>query len=233
MRHLAVLAEDRSSVPLLERIVNHVIDKEGVDCTFTIHPHRGKGYLPKDIKERPNPRAGGVLNQLPAKLRAYQATYDRHELMVAVVFDADNDDVGDLYGRCVSVFRQEAPDIIYCVAIAVEEFEAWLLGDFAAIQKAYPKADKKEYRKYEQDAICGTWEQLARVINPQSARGLIAADYPAVGISKIEWARRISPHMDLENNRSPSFNTFLSHLHRSFHFWHEANNEARSDGAAS
>lgn len=230
MRHLAVLAEDRSSVPLLERIVRHVIEEKGLDCTFKIHPHRGKGYLPKDFKERPNPRAGGILNQLPAKLRAYQAVFDRHELMVAVVFDADNDDVGELYGRCVSVFRQEAPDLIYCIAIAVEEFEAWLLGDFTAILKAYPNADREEYEKYKQDSICGTWEHLARVIHGKSARSLIAADYPAVGISKIEWSRRISPYMDLDNNRSPSFNTFVNHLRRSFNFWHEANNEARSDG---
>lgn len=233
MRHLAVLAEDRSSVPLLQRIVKHVVEQEGLDCTFSIHPHRGKGYLPKDFKERPNPRSGGVLNQLPSKVRAYSATFEPHEIMVAVVFDADNDNVDKLYGRCVSVFREEAPDLIYCIAIAVEEFEAWLLGDFTAIQKAYPKADKDEYRKYKQDAICGTWEHLARVINPQSARGLIAADYPAVGISKIEWARRIAPYMDIDNNRSPSFNTFLDHLQRSFGFWHEENNKARSDGAAS
>lgn len=42
--------------------------------------------------------------------------------------------------------------------IAIEEMEAWLLGDEKAIEEAYPQAKMPLLRKYVHDSIVGTWE---------------------------------------------------------------------------
>ena len=63
-------------------------------------------------------------------------------------------------------FRQKLLDVLnecnsevktrFC--IAVEEGEAWFLGDISAIKKAHPKAKNNILNRYQNDSICGTWE---------------------------------------------------------------------------
>ncbi|MBF0487398.1 MAG: hypothetical protein HQK98_04490 [Nitrospirae bacterium] len=93
------------------------------------------------------------------------------------------------------------PKAVFC--IAVEEIEAWLLGDLPAIKKAYPKAKDKELRKYKNDSICGTWERLADAVFAGGAEQLKATH--GVGAEKSKWAITITPHMDVETNKSQSF----------------------------
>ena len=54
------------------------------------------------------------------------------------------------------------PETRFCIAI--EEGEAWLLGDYQAVEAAYPSVDWNVLRGYRNDEICGTWERLARRI---------------------------------------------------------------------
>jgi hypothetical protein len=92
--------------------------------------------------------------------------------------------------------------------IAIEELEAWFFGDVPAIVKAFPGVSphlgsKAAYRI--PDAIAGgTWEALERVLQ--------GAGYFEEGIAKIRVAREIAVHMDPLNNRSTSFNKFISGL---------------------
>jgi succinyl-CoA synthetase beta subunit len=55
---------------------------------------------------------------------------------------------------------------------------------------------------------------LARAIYGREAERLIRIGYPAVGQYKYEWASRIAPFMQLEQNQSPSFQKFLKKLNR-------------------
>ena len=48
--------------------------------------------------------------------------------------------------------------------MAIEEGEAWLLGDIPAIQSVYPNAKNAVLNGYENDSICGTWEKLADAV---------------------------------------------------------------------
>ena len=48
--------------------------------------------------------------------------------------------------------------------LAIEEGEAWLLGDIPAIKKAYPQARDAVLNGYGNDSICGTWELLADAV---------------------------------------------------------------------
>lgn len=90
--------------------------------------------------------------------------------------------------------------------IAVEELEAWFLGDPQALITAYPRvpahlASKAQYRN--PDAVAGgTWEALERVLQ--------RAGYYRGGIPKIEVARRIARHMEVSRNVSASFRCFAA-----------------------
>jgi hypothetical protein len=101
--------------------------------------------------------------------------------------------------------------------LAIEEMEAWYLGDRAAILEAYPRAKKVELDRYQQDTVCGTWERLADAIHPEGSRPLVKQGYPLVGQKKCEWAQRIAPHMNPERNGSTSFAKFRDGLRRVAH----------------
>ncbi len=108
----------------------------------------------------------------------------------------------------ISVKHRIEVDHVYC--IAVEEAEAWLLGDEDALIKAYPAAKMQSLRMYEQDSICGTWEILADVVYPGGSVKMKkdCPTYMEIGKYKSEWARRIGEYMSLEENKSPSFRFF-------------------------
>jgi hypothetical protein len=97
--------------------------------------------------------------------------------------------------------------------IAIEEMEAWLLGDVSALQKAFPKYDKFKYDTYKQDSIIGTWEKLADITLPiDTARRLKKEPFFVIGRQKSDWAKKIGAYMDIHNNASPSFNCFKNKL---------------------
>ena len=84
-----------------------------------------------------------------------------------IVLDNDRRDVEQFRQQLknVAVSNMILCDHVFC--IAVKEMEAWLLGDTEAIKAAYPDA-----KRYEQDAICETWEILADIVYSQGLSGL-------------------------------------------------------------
>lgn len=92
--------------------------------------------------------------------------------------------------------------------VVCEELEAWFLGDPAAVERAYPKVKRRNFNQMHlrnpDNVQGGTWEALERTL--QSGRY-----YPA-GLAKIQAARDIAPHLDLNPtvNQSPSFQAFLA-----------------------
>jgi hypothetical protein len=113
-------------------------------------------------------------------------------------------------------FKQELLDVLEACnpaptamfRIAIEEMEAWLLGDRNAILTAYPKARQRVLNGYQQDSICGTWELLADAIHKGGAKALKRKGWPAPGVEKCEWAGKIGPLLGVERNRSTSFQVF-------------------------
>lgn len=209
---IEVLCEDKSSVPVLRQLLGAALKgrPRGQDHQIYYHPHRGLGFLAPDLKSRPIPSKSGLYDLLPAKLRAYQSLAPDQQILIVVVHDSDENDPHAYYRQLEYLFRSLSPDHYFVIGIAVEELEAWLMGDFAAIQQAYPEADRDRWSRYQQDSVCGTWEELAYVLEGRKkAQQLIRLGYPAVGIYKGEWAQRIAPYMDARRNRSPSLQSFL------------------------
>ena len=95
------------------------------------------------------------------------------------------------------------PTTRFCFAI--EEGEAWFLGDLNAIKTAYPNAKDVVLNSYVNDSIGGTWEKLADAIYKGGAAALSAKGWQAIGEEKSRWAVEITPNMDIDHNRSPSF----------------------------
>lgn len=212
--HIEVLCEDKSGSVVLEHIIaTWLADRKSV-CSFEIRAHRGKGKLPNDYMAKPMRFASGLMDLLPAKVRAYAEIFRPEDLFLIIVMDSDDESADKIYvdlERVVQKFGQRIP---YVIGVSVEEMESWLLGDRQALLKAFPEIHRTVLDNYEQDSICGTWEVLARAIYGREAERLIRIGYPAVGQYKYEWASRIAPFMQLEQNQSPSFQKFLKKLNR-------------------
>lgn len=207
--HLEILVEDQSGKKFLDLLVPNLVGKQH---TFRVLPYKGIGRIPKDLAGKADPGKRLLLNELPRLLRGYGQTFANYsqDSPAAVVIVCDLDD------RCQKNFRRELFDILstcrpkpgayFCFAI--EEGEAWFLGDILAVKKAYPKAKDAVLNAYNNDSICGTWEKLADAVYPGGAQALSKKGWQAVGAEKSKWAENIAPHMDIENNQSPSFRYF-------------------------
>ena len=205
--HFEVLVEDRSGKEALEIIMEKILGANSPEHSWRIISYKGSGRIPKDLRGVTEPRKRILLDQLPSRLRGYGKSLDSSSSVLVVV---------DLDARDCMAFKRELLDVLDACyprpctlfRIAIEEGEAWLLGDLDAVRAAYPNAKDSVLNGYEQDSICGTWEVLADAVHPGGAARLKATGYPELGRVKCEWAREIALHMDMDKNRSKSFQVF-------------------------
>lgn len=211
--HFEILVEDLSGQKALNILVPKIL---GRDHTYTIHSYKGIGRIPKNLKATSDPSKRILLDQIFRLLQGYGKTFscypDGYHAVVIVVCDLDK--------KCLKVFCEELnsilnkcikkPETYFCIAI--EEGEAWLLGDLPAINAAYPKAKCDILAAYVNDDICGTWERMADALYPGGAEQLSKLGWQAIGAEKTKWATEIPPHMDVNANKSPSFVYFYNKL---------------------
>jgi hypothetical protein len=212
--HFEILVEDMSGKTALEILVPKIIDTE--QHTFNIHPYKGIGHIPKNLTSKSDPKKRILLDQLPRFIRGYGSKFDGYpsdyHAVLIIICDLDE--------RCLSSFRQELlicldscvpkPKTHFCIAI--EEAEAWYLGDLEAVKTAYPNAKQAVLNSYINDDICGTWEKLADAVYSGGSQKLSRLRYQEVGKQKAIWAEKISPFMDIDKNQSPSFCYFRDRL---------------------
>ena len=209
--HFQFLVEDYSGAVLVDKVMQ-ILLKEA-EFTFDIKSFKGIGGFKisgpiKDIK------TNKLLTDLPQYLRAFDNSLKDIKACIIVVLDNDTRDTR-LFEQELEKQAQRAMisiDHVFC--IAVEEMEAWLLGDEKALISAYPFARESKYKEYVQDSICGTWELLADIVFKGGLKKFKkeCPTYREVGRYKAEWAEQIGAHLDLNNNKSPSFQNFLSAL---------------------
>lgn len=211
--HFEVLVEDLSGKIMLETLIPKIV---GDNHSFRVIAYKGIGHVPKNMKKSSEARHRALLNQLPRLLQGYGKTFAHYpkENPAAVILVCDLDD------KCLKAFREElfailqkcAPKPLTRFCIAVEEGEAWYLGDIPAVKAAYPNVKAAELDKYTPDSICKTWEYLANVVCNGGAAALKSKGGQTVGKEKTRWAEAITPHMDVNENRSPSFVHFREKL---------------------
>ncbi|MFJ7216713.1 DUF4276 family protein [Amycolatopsis sp. NPDC098790] len=189
---LEVLVEEPSAEEALRTLLPKIVP--GVE--FQIVPFNGKTDL---------------LRKLPVRLRDYTHYWAEMGLRIVVLLDRDNDDCAELKRRLVEIAHEAGlPAEATLFRIVIEELEAWFLGDVPALHAAYPKVppslgSQTKFRDPE-NVPGGTWEGLEHVLQKHG--------YHKKGLQKVRAASEIAPHMDIENNRSKSFQVFRDGLRR-------------------
>ena len=200
-----VLVEGVSDAPTVKEIFERKFGLvEGEH--FRIHPHSGKGSLPVDPAVKSNPKRLGLLDQLPSKLRVYARNLPAHAVVIVIV-DVDDTPCVNLLKNLNAMLASlpAKPRVLF--RLAIEEIESWFLSDANALRSAYPGRFKKTVlRGIAPDQIVGAWEVLAQALG---------FDQPSAGPGvKLDWAEKISPHLNLDNPRSPSLKKFIEGVSR-------------------
>jgi len=197
--HFEIFLEE----PSAEAFVAEVWGKMApAGATYQTHAFQGKQEL---------------LAQLPMQLKAYAKWIPDH-FRIVILVDEDRQDCTGIKTLLEKMCRDAglgtltAPGSGARVAnrIAVEELEAWMLGDPVALRMAFPKLPptfekSKAYR--DPDAVKGgTWEALERLLQK--------AGYYQGGLAKVDCARKVAAHIEPERNLSKSFKVFQSGIHR-------------------
>ncbi len=154
-----------------------------------------------------------LLKNAPVRLKGYAAWLPEN-WRILVLVDRDDDDCTQLKSRLENIATDAGlltktkaqPGHSFQVAnrVAIEELEAWFFGDWTAVQAAYPRVpgtipQKSKFR--DPDGVTGgTWEAMERVLKQ--------AGYFSTGLRKLELARSVAEHMDIQRNRSRSFQAF-------------------------
>lgn len=206
--HFEVLVEDDSTKVLLEEIFGRIVGNEGNAHSWRVFAYKGIGHIPKNLNTRTDPQKRLLLAQLPRLLRGYGKSLNDFMSAVVVVVDLDNRDCLAFKDELVGLLEEIDPCPNVLFRIAIEEMEAWLLGDANAIKEAYPKVKDIVLSGYKQDSICGTWEILADAVHVNGSAALKKQGYPEIGKAKCAWAEKIGRHMDIEHNQSKSFQVF-------------------------
>lgn len=197
--HLEILVEEPSAEAALQNLLPKILGRQ---VTFRIISFQGKHNL---------------LNQLPYRLRGY-AHWLPLDYRIVVLVDEDREDCLALKKQLETAAQQAglytksnpARSGLFQVInrIAIEELEAWFLGDVEAICQAYPRvpvslSSQRSFRNPD-TILGGTSEALERILQK--------AGYFKAGLPKIQAAREISQYMNPDRNRSKSFEVFRDGL---------------------
>ncbi|CUX34537.1 DUF4276 family protein [Clostridium sp. C105KSO13] len=212
------LVEDASGKVLLTKIMDKYVSETPLfQIEYSILSYKGIGGLPKGSNVN-NVKAQQLLKDLPKRMKAIQAKYGGAEdVSIFIVLDNDTRNTMEFKRQLKNVAKREQISMDYVFCIAIEEMEAWLLGDKDAIQAAYAKVSDRiasKHSGYKQDSICGTWEYLADMITKGGISRFQKMNPTAfdVGRCKSEWAENIGRQMNIRRNSSPSFQSFINEL---------------------
>jgi hypothetical protein len=188
--HIEFLVEEFSTQEALKALVPNIL---GSSHSFKIHNFQNKDRL---------------LKRLPERMKAY-AKMEQEDLRIVILIDRDDDDCQVLKQQLCNassvVISQKGNIVLH--RIAVEELEAWFFGDVPAIRAEYQRipaslSQKSGFRN--PDAIKGgTWEQLDKILKDYGYQ---------TGLQKSDFAQRVAPHMNINQNQSRSFQVFRDGL---------------------
>ena len=216
--HFEILVEDASGKMLLEQIVPKILGPKGKPNPYRIVniqelKYRVMATLPRK-EARTLPWDTILAQTLAIQLRAYAKGLTRKNGIVVIVVDLDTRQPEPFRKKLEEIFYANAPNVEGGIRLAVEEIEAWILGDLPAVRRAYPLAKEYILTSYDQESTCGTWEVLADALFYGGAERLTEIGYPLIGREKCRWAENIGQYMDMDTNRSPSFQAFRDLLRR-------------------
>lgn len=154
--HLEFLLEEPSAEAALNNLLPKLILKD--ETTWRLIVYNGKSDL---------------LSGLEGALRGY-ASWITEDYRLVILLDRDEQDCKVLKQKLNSiaesanlVTKSQNPFFQVLNRIAIEELEAWFLGDPTAIRAAYPKVRQFEHQEKYRDpdnVRGGTWEALESLL---------------------------------------------------------------------
>lgn len=189
MKQLDILVEELSMTYVLRAVLPQVLPVGWeLNQNVFIRTHDGK----QDLR-----------NSIPLKLRAARKSGIKRGFII--LQDQDSNNCVALKNDIDAICRKSlgmAP-VPYLVRIVCHELEAWYLGDMEAIEHVSAKFKKGQY---ENRAL---FRNPDSCVNPKSELKKMIGDY-----QQIEMAKNIGPEMNIANNKSNSFNCFISGIQR-------------------
>lgn len=210
--HIEFLVEDSSGEKLIAQLLPKILGEQGAPHTWRLKSYKGIGRLPPGLSPKVDPAKRILLDQLPRLLQGYGKT--RYVDAVVVVVDTDRRDCKEFLNELTLLASHCNPAPRTLFRLAIEEIEAWYLGDRDGLLKAYPRAKRDVLDRYVQDGVCNTWELLADAVHKGGVAAIKKSGWPLAGDIKHEWAEKITPFMDINQNASPSFGKFRDGLRR-------------------
>ena len=130
--------EDQSGAALIRILMQKIVELYP-NATYDCKGFRGIGGFTRKntIKET---KTGKLLNDLATYLRGFDRSLQSFPSVIIVVLDSDDHDVQQFRSELEAVAMQNMIKIDHVFCLAVEEIEAWLLGDRHALLSAYPHA---------------------------------------------------------------------------------------------
>lgn len=178
---LEIFTEERSMENFLRGLLPRILPSDfQLDINCFIRPHEGKSDLKKSLIR---------------KVKAFQ-NYP-HPVKLLIIHDQDSNDCkllkADLVSICSSISNLE-----FLVRIACKELENWYLGDLYSIERIYP------------DSRASRLSNKSKFKRPDSLNGTEELENLSKKFSKSHASREIGKIICLEDNRSVSFNHFVS-----------------------
>lgn len=192
--HVEILVEEPSAAVAIETLLRR-LGNQSQQATERIVSFRGKDRM----LQRLEPTLRSIV------LAGYASS-------VIVLIDQDAEDCLELKGRIYSIAEQAGiPSALTSmwVRIAVVELESWFLGDPLAIRSAYPAVTAGDVR-----TLKGSMADSVRDPSGWLQKKLNRRRHYEGGMPKIEVARNIAAHLNLDpnHNTSRSFRLFLRTL---------------------
>lgn len=182
MKQLEFLLEEASMGEVLRSILPKIL------------PHEWQ--LDQNVFLRTFEGKSDLKKSIPKRVKVYQNI--GFPVGVVILHDQDSADCRQLKENLIDLCSPGTIPIL--IRIVCKELESWYVGDLHAVEKAYPHFKANRYihkAKFRNPDTCNVKDELKKIL-PE--------------LSQISSARAISPHLDIQNNRSESFKQFLNGL---------------------
>lgn len=188
MARIEILVEEPSMKEFLSILLPTFLPPVWLlNYNFFIRSFDGKNDLQKNI---------------PSKIKVF-SNLKNEAVGVVIMQDQDSADCKELKAKLLDICNRNG-DCPKLVRIVCKELEAWYIGDFEAVNKAYPNFKHTNYinkAKFRFPDLCNPSYELRRIL-PE--------------FQKVNAAKRIAPFININNNKSESFNQTISGLIKFF-----------------